>query len=557
MNTEPTPIARQLADGTPERLGRYRLIRPISTGGMARVFEARRESLAGVNPRVAIKVILPDFADNQPFQELFVHEARIGSMLQHQNVVQIQDFDCADGLYYLVMEYVDGLTLRRVVSLCRRHGVPVPLDVIAEIGRQVCDGLAHAHAACAEDGAALNLVHRDIKPSNLMINPQGVIKLLDFGISKGWSRPEYKGAVRGTWGYMAPEQSEGQSVDLAADLFGLAVVLYEMAAVQPLFKEKEPDVLKQLLQQDESARRAARLPREYAGLARVLVRALQRDPAARFESALAMGRALAELVQDPVSAREGLRRFQNQMNALNEQTKVTRKLGNSSAAAPVDNGPQSVTNEVAGPGLPLSFGDIERPVRPVRRVSESPAPRARIDWARLAMPAYTVVAIGIVLYTAVRLFNEEQPEPPPNASVATAVEIAPSSASAAAVTSEVDAAPVVQVAPTSPVSDPDRTLPEPSPEPPVASPAFTPEPIAVERDGEGLITISSLPRADVYVDGQLVRKSPLFKHEVNAGARAVRLVTADGRSHTFKLDVRDGSDIHKVWSFDDGRFVGR
>ena len=80
MNTEPNPISRQLADGTPERLGRYRLVRPISTGGMARVFEARRESLAGVTPRVAIKVILPDFADNRPFQDLFVHEARIGSM---------------------------------------------------------------------------------------------------------------------------------------------------------------------------------------------------------------------------------------------------------------------------------------------------------------------------------------------------------------------------------------------------------------------------------------------------------------------------------------------
>jgi len=241
MNTEPTPIPRQLADGTPERLGRYRLVRPISTGGMARVFEARRESLAGVNPRVAIKVILPDFADNRPFQDLFVHEARIGSMLQHQNVVQIQDFDCQDGLYYLVMEFVDGITLRRVVSLCRRHGVPVPLDVIAEIGRQVCDGLAHAHAAEADDGAPLNLVHRDIKPSNLMLNPQGVVKLLDFGISKGWSRPEHKGAVRGTWGYMSPEQAEGETVAASADLFGLAAVLYELATVPPSsFNSRDP-----------------------------------------------------------------------------------------------------------------------------------------------------------------------------------------------------------------------------------------------------------------------------------------------------------------------------
>jgi len=527
---------------------------------MARVFEARRESLAGVNPRVAIKVILPDFADNQPFQELFVHEARIGSMLQHQNVVQIQDFDCADGLYYLVMEYVDGLTLRRVVSLCRRHGVPVPLDVIAEIGRQVCDGLAHAHAASAEDGAPLNLVHRDIKPSNLMINPQGVIKLLDFGISKGWSRPEYKGAVRGTWGYMAPEQAEGQAVNLAADLFGLAVVLYEMAAVQPLFKEKEPDVLKQLLQHDESARRAARLPREYAGLARVLVRALQRDPAARFESALAMGRALAGLVQDPVSAREGLRRFQSQMSALNEKTKVTRKLGTQSVAGRADNGPQSVTNEVAAPGLPLSFGDIERPVRPVRRVAENPVATAQVDWARLALPAYTVVAFGIVLYTAVRLFNEDPTDPIATEPIAEITDAAGSVGVAnAAVESEGMRTPIAESASAAAAPKPEtvaKTAAPTSDRQETVAP-FTPEPIAVERDGEGLITISSLPRADVYVDGKLVRKTPLFKHEVDAGAREVRLVTADGRSHSFKLDVRDGSDIHKVWSFDDGRFVGR
>jgi serine/threonine-protein kinase len=559
MNIEPTPIARQLADGTPERLGRYRLVRPISSGGMARVFEARRESLAGVNPRVAIKVILPDFADNQPFQDLFVHEARIGSMLQHQNVVQIQDFDCADGLYYLVMEYVDGLTLRRVVSLCRRHGVPVPLDVIAEIGRQVCDGLAHAHAARADDGAPLNLVHRDIKPSNLMINPQGVIKLLDFGISKGWSRPEYKGAVRGTWGYMAPEQAEGESVNLAADLFGLAVVLFELAAVQPLFKEKEPDVLKQLLSQDEAARRAAKLPREYAGLARVLVRAMQRDPAARFESALAMGRALSALVQDPVSAREGLRRFQSQVSRLNDQTKVVRKTAGAKSVAAPEPDAVSVTGEIAEPGLPLSFGDIERPVRPVRRVEPSSEPELRIDWGRLALPVYIMVAIGILAYTSLRLFNEPSAPVAANGEATAEAGVEPSASSEK---QRVDAP-----EPSAPTPDATRDAPKvertvavdlSEVEPAVASKkkVSVPSAVATVRDGDGLVTISSLPKAKVYLDGQLIRHTPLFKHEVKAGAREVRLVTSDGRSHSFKLDVRDGADIHKVWSFEDHRFVG-
>ena len=543
MNTEPTPIPRQLADGTPERLGRYRLVRPISTGGMARVFEARRESLAGVNPRVAIKIILPDFADNRPFQDLFVHEARIGSMLQHQNVVQIQDFDCQDGLYYLVMEFVDGITLRRVASLCRRHGVPMPLDVIAEIGRQVCDGLAHAHGAEADDGAPLNLVHRDIKPSNLMLNPQGVVKLLDFGISKGWSRPEHKGAVRGTWGYMSPEQAEGESVTGSADLFGLAAVLYELATVQPLFTEKEPDVLKELLSRDEAARRAARMSREYSGLARVLVRALQRDPAARFESALAMGRALAGLVQDPVSARDGLNRFQTHIETLNTQTTVVRKAS-APRASKADEDPVSVTSETSEQGLPLSFGDVERPVRPVRRVEDGGSPAMQIDWGKVALPIYFLVAIGILVFTGSRLMNE-------------------GSGTAPAVEAEaVEAAPVGQVlqqhsTEPEPVAEPAPIAePEPEPEPVAVVPVPVPVKVAVTRPGQGRITISSIPRAEVYVDGKLIKSTPLFKHDVPAGARSIELKTSDGKTHSFKLDVRDGADIHKVWSFNDGKFVG-
>jgi serine/threonine protein kinase len=560
MNTEPTPIARQLADGTPERLGRYRLVRPISTGGMARVFEARRESLAGVNPRVAIKVILPNFADNRPFQDLFVHEARIGSMLQHQNVVQIQDFDCQDGLYYLVMEYVDGLTLRRMVSLCRRNGVPVPLDVIAEIGRQVCDGLAHAHAAKSEDGAPLNLVHRDIKPSNLMINPQGVVKLLDFGISKGWSRPETLGAVRGTWGYMSPEQAEAVTVGSAADLFGLATVLYELAAVQSLFKEKEPDVLKGLLTQDEAARRAARLPREYGGLARVLVRALQRDPLARFESALAMGRALSGLIKDPISAREGLTHFQEQMFTLDEAAK-TASVGRSMASmepARHEEEPVSLTSQAGEPGLPLSFGDVERPVRPVRRVQAQGQTRPPIDYEKLLLPVFVVGAICILAFTSMRLWDEQIAVEPG------VLEAAPE---APAVLE-----PPAAVSP--PSTTPKASRPAPAPTP-VAAPAPEPVPVEVQvatpsslgsagsdpapttLPGEGHITISSIPTARVYVDGEFIRTTPVFRMQVDAGSRQIELRAKDGRTHRFQLSVRDGADLNRVWSFEESQFVGK
>jgi serine/threonine protein kinase len=301
-----------------ERLGRYRLVRPLSKGGMALVFEGRRESLAGVAPRVAVKLILPEHADSDTFRELFINEARLGASMHHQNLVQIQDFDQDGEHFYLVMEYVEGLTLRQIVSLCVRHDVPIPIGVVAEIGRQACDGLHYAHQATDEHGVHLGLVHRDVKPSNLMLNPHGVAKILDFGISKGNLLDEKAGAVRGTWGYMAPEQALGREVGPNADVFGLATILYEMASRKPLFRKKKPDEIKRLLEDDHAARMAATLPAEYGPLVGVLVRALQRDPVARYPTAEAFGRALSALLPDPITARDEVVSFFRSVEAIDQ-----------------------------------------------------------------------------------------------------------------------------------------------------------------------------------------------------------------------------------------------
>lgn len=301
-----------------KRLGRYRIVRPLSKGGMALVFEARRESLAGVAPRVAIKLILPEHKDSDTFQELFINEARLGASMQHQNLVQIQDFDRDGEHFFLVMEYVEGLTLRQIVSEGVRHDVQIPMGVIAELGRQACDGLHYAHQATDERGVHLGLIHRDVKPSNLMLNPHGVIKILDFGISKGNLLDERVGAVRGTWGYMAPEQAHGRGIAANADVFGLATILYEMASRKPLFRKKTPDEIKRLLDDDHAARMAATLPAEYGPLVGVLVRALQRDPAARYASAADFGRALSALLPDPITARDEVTRFYRQIAALEQ-----------------------------------------------------------------------------------------------------------------------------------------------------------------------------------------------------------------------------------------------
>jgi len=561
----------RLADGTPSQLGRYRIVRPISTGGMARVFEARRESIAGVQPRVAIKVILPDFAEDEAFRQLFINEARVGSMIQHQNLVQIQDFDSAEGLFYLVMEYVDGITLRRVINICRKQGIPIPLPIIAEIGRQVCDGLHYAHAVQSPDGHHLQLVHRDIKPSNVMLNPQGVLKLLDFGISKALIADERRGAIRGTWGYMSPEQAVGQNVGFHADLFGLAVVLYEMATLSKLFSEKEPDVLRDLLARDEAARRATRLTGEYDPLVKILVRALQRDPLARYNSAAAMGRAFTSMVPDPISMRQTLIRFQQSMVEFNQPG--ARRQERPRSAATMDRASRG--------GLPVLVGDREAPHD---LPDATPIPVSRPS----AFPgALLVCAILIVAVTAWQLAKtspyspfettpsvEENlvetqiaaPEPEQQPLVVEPVEEAveaPSEVPQPAASDEVapvEPPPVPIVQPESAQVDADQPSTNPAEG---NSLSGVDEPVAVEdspidasveagagdQGGSGFLTISSDPRAQVVIDGKFVRYSPMFRYELPTGTYQVTLIADDSRQTTFSVMVPEGGDVRRIWNF--------
>lgn len=531
MNEQP----EVLADGTPARLGRYRLVRPISTGGMARVFEGRRESLAGVQPRVAIKVILPHFAGNVPFQELFVNEARIGSMLQHQNVVQIQDFDCEDGRYYLVMEYVDGITLRQVVSLCRRHGIPLSLDLVAEIGRQICEGLGHAHTAHADDGQPLNLVHRDIKPSNLMINPQGIVKVLDFGISKALFREEKDNAVRGTWGYMSPEQADGEPATAAADLFGLASVLYELASLAPLFPEKSGEKIHPLLAADEAARRGSRLGKEFRALSRILVRAFQRDPAARFVDADAMGRTLSDLVRDPVSTRDALIRLQKRLVELSKSDVQKRPA---SAVKPVMDASNTADAPVAG--LPVAIGDARRPA-PMPEPPAStvkPALPTVVDLRLVAVPLFFCVAVVVIGFTGWRLYKEQQ-------------DVSWAAPPAVQTVEEAKVNPAPDVAPNVPPSEPIEAVPLVENPGPVGVTAPVEDP-----SGIGHLTVSALPRAKVWVDGEFVRHTPMYRTPLSAGHHAVRLETDDGRTYAFQVRVRAGAETNRVWSFDQGVWMG-
>jgi len=558
---------------------------------MARVYEGRLESLAGVTTRVAVKVIHPDFANEAAFQDLFITEARISARLEHQNLVRIQQFNREGNLYYLVMEYIDGVTFRKIISLCRRHRLQLPVQVIAELGRQVCEGLHYAHNLAAENGEPLQLVHRDIKPSNLMLNGHGVVKVLDFGISSAHGTPDAGGAVKGTWGYMALEQAEGGHVGPAADVFGLGAVLYELASLEPLFSEKENAAIRQRLLDDSGAARAAALGGEWSDLGGVLVRALQRDPEARHRNAAVFGRALSTLVLDPVGAHDSLARLLRELRELEgaPAAPTSEKARSMPTMSRTGLGSPRIEPQ---PSLPLRFGDAHGAGPPPRPAPFAPS-AGRLP-ATLAAAGLLAVALAVLAFAAWQLLfgaprrapqvvaapppalaDVAEPAPPvvppamppstavPSAPPATAADPTPATAPTAPGTATARApqrtasgggtarapesdAPV-RIVPAAPTAT--TTL---AAGPASASATTSAAPDA--RSGDGLLTISSDPRAQVMVNGQYVRYTPVFQYSIAAGTHTVLLVAEDGRRKSFKVTVEPNQETRRIWLFDEDRW---
>ncbi|HET7722481.1 MAG TPA: Stk1 family PASTA domain-containing Ser/Thr kinase, partial [Acidimicrobiales bacterium] len=207
--------------------GRYQIVRHLARGGMAEVYLARDLLL---DRPVALKVLFPEFATDRSFVERFRREARSAANLNHPNIVSIYDWGEEEGTYFIVMEYVDGLTLRDVI---RRQG-PLLASRAAEIGADIAAALHFAHVG--------GVVHRDVKPGNVLITASQV-KVTDFGIARAGDPAEsltQAGAVMGTATYFSPEQAQGHVVDPRTDVYSLGVVLYEMVAGRPPFTGDNP-----------------------------------------------------------------------------------------------------------------------------------------------------------------------------------------------------------------------------------------------------------------------------------------------------------------------------
>lgn len=238
-----------------ERFGKYKLLERLGEGGMAEVYLALSPAVDGLYKLVTIKKVLPQLTANSDFVALFKSEARVVLNLNHANVLSIFDFGFKKGQYYLVMDYVQGCTLREILDLLKKNNSRLSIEQILYIIREVANGLEHAHN-CLEvtTGRKLNIIHQDIKPDNIMISFEGAVKIIDFGIAKAdfksllepldQSSTAKEAPIRGTAAYMSPEHIMGEPVDGRSDVFSLGVVFWELITGQKLFVGKEEaDVL--------------------------------------------------------------------------------------------------------------------------------------------------------------------------------------------------------------------------------------------------------------------------------------------------------------------------
>jgi serine/threonine-protein kinase len=282
-------------------LGPYDLLMPIGVGGMARVWAAR---VRGKTDVVALKMLLPELAENVEFRKMFFDEARIASRVRHPNVCSTFEMGEQQGTLYLAMEWLDGPSLMRVlrpgredVTDCER--IPIRPRIAARIVADACAGLHAAHELADDNGRPLAVVHRDVSPHNLLITNAGEVKITDFGVAKalGKSHMTIAGQLKGKLAYMAPEQLTGAPIDRRCDVFALGCVLYEITTGQRPFQgEHDPQVMTSIImgRYEPPATIVQGYPHE---LSIIVMRALANDAANRYASADEMRQALERYLQ--------------------------------------------------------------------------------------------------------------------------------------------------------------------------------------------------------------------------------------------------------------------
>lgn len=223
-----------------EKFGKYILLEKLASGGMAEVYLALSSGAEGIGKFVAIKRILPEYSNNKDYVSMFIEEAKVVMNLSHQNIVSIFEFGMESGQFFIVQEFIEGRNIKQFLNGLEKSKKPFSIAQIVYIAKEVAAGLDHSHNCIdRRTGENLSIIHQDISPQNIMLNYEGEIKVIDFGIAKSDSIHEQSdGFIRGKLGYLSPEQVELGQADQRSDVFSLGVMLWELLAKESLFRSK-------------------------------------------------------------------------------------------------------------------------------------------------------------------------------------------------------------------------------------------------------------------------------------------------------------------------------
>ncbi|MCS6798703.1 MAG: serine/threonine protein kinase [Myxococcota bacterium] len=357
--------------------GRYELVELAGRGGMATVWRAVARGAAGFERTVALKRIHEALLRDAELVAMFVEEARVGSRLQHPNIVQVLDFGSDGRGYFLVMEWVEGIDLSRWVRAYVEHGEPTPWWIVASIGIELLRALAAAHAHLDDAGRPAPVIHRDVDPHNVLLSVGGTVKLTDFGLARAMDRARMTvpGIVKGKFGYLAPETTFGHPPTVASDVYAAGIVLWEALAGRRLFDgASDMDVLLACRQAHVPAIRSLR-PDVPDALETAIHILLSRHPAHRPASADEAARMLADVLRlQPVRA---------------DATEIARSVA--LARSRVPRGPHALLRPPRE-----AIADL---LRPPPRSGATPATAPHARPALLVVPSEPAIDVGVIPLT--------------------------------------------------------------------------------------------------------------------------------------------------------------
>jgi TonB family protein len=377
-------------DGT--KFGQYVLLEKIATGGMAEVWKARMRGVEGFQKIVAIKKILPHLSDNQDFIEMFVDEAKLAAQLNHNNIIHIYDLGKIQSSYYIAMEYIDGYDLKNILKKAQERDQPLSVEIALFVASKIAAALDYAHRKRDFEDKEMGLVHRDVSPQNVLISEEGDIKLCDFGIAKAASKASHTqaGALKGKLQYMSPEQAWGRNIDRRSDIFALATVLFEMLTARKLFAgDNELSILEQV--------REARVvpPSHYNDevtpqIDAIVLKALQKDPAARYQTAGEMQRDLDAVLYSfkPTPTSADLAIYMHRLATSEPTVSHSAEAYHAPAPAPAANelAPRKSSPAIAvAPAMPTSM--------PAAAAVAAPASEKKAPIVPIVIAAVVVLAV--------------------------------------------------------------------------------------------------------------------------------------------------------------------